>query len=272
MKKTFTLIELLVKRSHLCCDRVYGKEEGLSPAHGQVKLYSFTLIELLVVIAIIAILAAMLLPALSAARERANATNCMSMIKQLNFAATQLYTGDNNGYMPPGLDTGAKGIYNPDAKAKDAQNPLYYPSVILTYFDLDPAKEGKDNTELGKLDILKCPAAYNPTYHTIAAYNQFVGGAGSGTAYAKKVMQIASCPDPTTTIVNCDAPQNYRALNGKISAKPPSTTNAELFARHGGRQNYGMADGHAESLSPEEAFWSDSYKPALNVRRWKFHN
>ena len=52
----FTLIELLVKRSHLCCDRVYGKEEGLSPAHGQVKLYSFTLIELLVVIAIITIL------------------------------------------------------------------------------------------------------------------------------------------------------------------------------------------------------------------------
>lgn len=50
MKKMqkFTLIELLVKRSHLCCDRVYGKEEGLSPAHGQVKLYSFTLIELLV--------------------------------------------------------------------------------------------------------------------------------------------------------------------------------------------------------------------------------
>ena len=38
----FTLIELLVKRSHLCCDRVYGKEEGFSPARGQVKLYSFT--------------------------------------------------------------------------------------------------------------------------------------------------------------------------------------------------------------------------------------
>ena len=48
-KKSFTLIELLVKRSHLCCDRVYGKEGSFSPAHGQVKLYSFTLIELLVV-------------------------------------------------------------------------------------------------------------------------------------------------------------------------------------------------------------------------------
>jgi len=55
-RNQFTLIELLVKRSHLCCDRVYGKEEGFSPAHGQVKLYSFTLIELLVVIAIITIL------------------------------------------------------------------------------------------------------------------------------------------------------------------------------------------------------------------------
>ena len=241
-------------------------------AHGRVKHSCFTLIELLVVIAIIAILAAMLLPALSAARERANATNCMSMIKQLNLAATQMYTGDNDGYVPPGLDTNAKGIYKPGSKLDADQNRLYYPSVILPYFNLDPAKEGKDNNELGKLEILKCPGAYNPEYHTIAAYNQFVGGAGSGTAYSGKVMQIASCPDPSTTIVNCDAPQNHRGLNGKIYAKPPSDTNKELFARHGGRQNYGMADGHAESLSPEEAFWSDAYKPALNVRRWKFHN
>ena len=90
--------------------------------------------------------------------------------------------------------------------------------------------------------------------------------------YKGKVMQIASCPDPSNTIVNCDGQQNTRAMNGKIYAKPPSDTNKELFERHGGRQNYGMADGHAESLSPEEAYWSDSYKPALNVKRWKFHN
>ena len=61
------------------------------------KLHSgFTLIELLVVIAIIAILAAMLLPALSAAKKRAQSVQCMSNTKQLTLGWI-MYTGDNNG-------------------------------------------------------------------------------------------------------------------------------------------------------------------------------
>jgi prepilin-type N-terminal cleavage/methylation domain-containing protein/prepilin-type processing-associated H-X9-DG protein len=69
------------------------------PLRNSGKLRGFTLIELLVVIAIIAILAAMLLPALAAAKEKGKRAKCVSNLHQIGIAL-QMYANDNRDFLP----------------------------------------------------------------------------------------------------------------------------------------------------------------------------
>ncbi len=212
------------------------------------KNKSFTLIELLVVIAIIAILAGMLLPALSKARARAQAASCISNLRQLG-TAFNMYLVDTKDYMPYGQvdvpDAGAwyNGIYPYLDNIKmfncpgiDAANTNW---SIFSDFGTYSEVEGKMPGEYGYNVRLGVTAASWP---------------GPGACAPKAVTKSTQLRKATPVIGDVNeniftyAHTNYEQ---DVLAKGEEPSG---FAtrRHGSNANIVFHDGHVEALSGGE--------------------
>lgn len=109
-----------------------------------------TLVELLVVVAILAILIALLFPAVSMVRASADTAGCVSNLRQVGIAI-QAFVSDHDGSLPEAVFTRQGPAYNRDQRR--IQNPL------LTYLDLQPSTTwGTAPAGLSYAKVLECPA------------------------------------------------------------------------------------------------------------------
>ena len=215
------------------------------------KSRSFTLIELLVVIAIIAILAAVLLPALNSAREKARSISCCNQMKQIGTAVI-MYAGENQDGIPlSGRTTfGGSQVWN---------------LLLGQYLSFKMTPEGYFNSDACRGNALyRCPSDRAP-----------MGGVGSGWDDARLgpaglSYGFNACLDGYTTgssgykLSMIKRPSEINSVTEcKTWYNTPEFDWAKFPHRNGKGLNIAWIDGHATSVT-----WLDWYNQVVKVDVW----
>jgi len=204
----------------------------------------FTLIELLVVVAIIAILAAMLLPALSQAREKARQAVCMNNLKQYGLAF-QLYSLDYEGFSTPDWYSGSAPLAGSWVKR------------LIPYMG-SPKYIGQSgcNSTNCMSKIFFCPTIYKIFPASIYANHASYSSYAYNLRVAKR--RIDRVRNPSRVAVFVEGRIHTPGHLNRSIGSYPSDWDSTVSVPHSGLTNVCFVDGHVESLVPPLGVNKDS--------------
>lgn len=211
------------------------------------KTKAFTLVELLIVIAIVAVLFAILLPALNGAKESGRRASCMGNLKQA-VSGAMMYANDYADWLPHSGDA-----YMP------LSSVISWKALLLPYFGRATTAE---NCEGG---VLKCPSQRNSSCgNSTYGFNGFYGGYGWNfeTLGWKNIVisgylpwvKLGGIKRPGGTIAVADTSDHWLGVDpGPLFFIYGTSVDATWFSsRHNGTGVYAWVDGHVSTHEPVE--------------------
>ena len=241
------------------------------------KTKAFTLIELLVVIAIIALLMAIILPALNSVKRKAATTVCLSNTKNLSLG-WYMYMGDNDGRIMSSEDNGTESNGNyvgwcarpKDASGRQMSNTQTAPAVT-DEDEIRGIQEGVLYTYVQDAGAYHCPAdnirksLYDQTtvFVSYGVPMCLYGRPNSGSAgYNTQIKTFSEITRPATRYVFVESAEtrNWNAAHHFVMAAPEYTNRTDwgwwgpMAVNHGDSSILGFCDGHSEVRK-----WRDRY-------------
>ena len=211
----------------------------------------FTIVELLVVVAIIMILAALLLPALNAAKQKGQAINCTANLKQLMTAAQSYY--DDFGFGVQGVTAQYIRWQSPLMERyiypQKARSSTMYNAQVLHLQKLDDDGDRSDSARVKAYGVFACPAQtaanYTRPFQEANHYgiNRFMSKEMPSTIYGvgyDGTVRYSRVKRPTQRMLIADVKGS-----GENAYSPKELAGIDF--RHLARSNFAFLDGHVES-------------------------